>query len=92
MTYKATQHTQALISFLADWQVRKQKEGLVPTVQLLIDELKEKVLDLPKMFDPRCEYCEGTGERTVQDGPDDFQRVECDCYQDLEEHKPQLSE
>lgn len=67
------------------------------TIMQEFGEIEEKtnllkhIMDNPyqaKKFDPQCEYCEGTGERVVANGPDDVDKVECDCYQDLEEHKP----
>ena len=32
----------AFIIFLKEWKVEKEKEGFIPTIDLLVEELKEK--------------------------------------------------
>lgn len=36
--------------------------------------------------DPDCERCGGIGHYPVQDGPDDFEEVECGCVQTYAEN------
>lgn len=38
-------------------------------------------MDYKKLADPQCNICEGTGERNVPQGEDDFDIEYCDCVE-----------